>query len=336
MSSLGETLRHERKQRRIDIREIARETRIDARYLSALEKNDLKQLPGGAFDRGFVRTYAEYLGLDPGAMLQAYDQQVAALREAGKLPESGDLVDEIRGSVGHRSLPSGFAWGRWIGASLAVLVLAAVVGSALWKLGPGLIPSATVRPGVLEANRPAGPESAGSTADSDTPDRPRPEAPAHPGTMVPARTAASEPTATGDRESSTPVTAPGRAPTREDEMPAAGLSVADSGVGSHIVDLQLRGRADSFEAGSAVYFWTRIVGGAEGDAIRHVWRHEGKLIGYVPLELGGPHWRTYSQRELPAERTGQWTVEVVDADGRVLAEHRFHCVPAARDAARAR
>lgn len=68
MQSLGTRLRQEREKRHIPLQKIAEETKISARYLEALEADDLSKLPGEFFYRAFVRQYSGYLGLDPEAI----------------------------------------------------------------------------------------------------------------------------------------------------------------------------------------------------------------------------------------------------------------------------
>ena len=72
MSSFGEELRRERELRSISLREVAEATKVNVRYLEAIERNQFDQLPGGVFNRGFVRAYAEFIGVDPEAMVNAY------------------------------------------------------------------------------------------------------------------------------------------------------------------------------------------------------------------------------------------------------------------------
>ena len=81
MGTLGETLRRARLDRGISIEDAARDTRIRARYLEALEAEDLNLLPPSVYTRGFVRTYAEYLGLNPQAMVDLYQPPVRRERE---------------------------------------------------------------------------------------------------------------------------------------------------------------------------------------------------------------------------------------------------------------
>jgi len=63
MASLGQKLRQERERLGIPLADIARETRISARYLEAIETEDTRTLPHDFFYRSFVRQYAEYLGI---------------------------------------------------------------------------------------------------------------------------------------------------------------------------------------------------------------------------------------------------------------------------------
>ena len=108
----------------------------------------------------------------------------------------------------------------------------------------------------------------------------------------------------------------------------ASISVTEYGVGTDVVDHQLQGRADSFREGSSVVFWTRLVGGSEGDVITHVWIHEGAEKVSIDLAIGGSHWRTYSRKTLHRGLTGQWTVEARDEGGNLLASATFTCTAA--------
>jgi cytoskeleton protein RodZ len=62
--TFGESLRREREMRGVTLEEISAATRIATRFLQAIENEDWDQLPGGVFNRGFVRAVARYLGLD--------------------------------------------------------------------------------------------------------------------------------------------------------------------------------------------------------------------------------------------------------------------------------
>ncbi|HUF05308.1 MAG TPA: helix-turn-helix domain-containing protein [Aridibacter sp.] len=79
--SLGEKLRKAREERDISISEVAEQTRISALYLEAIENDDYKPLPGGIFNKGFVKSFAKYVGVDEGEALQEYSR-IAASQEA--------------------------------------------------------------------------------------------------------------------------------------------------------------------------------------------------------------------------------------------------------------
>ncbi|MFQ5776843.1 MAG: helix-turn-helix domain-containing protein [Terriglobia bacterium] len=64
MGTFGENLRRERELRGITLPELASATKINLRTLRALEQDQFDQLPGGVFNRGFVRAVARYMNLD--------------------------------------------------------------------------------------------------------------------------------------------------------------------------------------------------------------------------------------------------------------------------------
>src|SRR4051794_1222065 len=72
---IGETLRETRMRRRIDMTEVEAATKIRAKYLRALENEEWELLPGPTFVKTFLRTYAEYLDLDPRLLVEEYRQR---------------------------------------------------------------------------------------------------------------------------------------------------------------------------------------------------------------------------------------------------------------------
>jgi cytoskeletal protein RodZ len=66
-------LRLGRESRGVPLEEVARETRIRVEYLEAIESGNWAVLPGDVYARGFLRNYATYLGLDPAAVIAAYE-----------------------------------------------------------------------------------------------------------------------------------------------------------------------------------------------------------------------------------------------------------------------
>jgi cytoskeleton protein RodZ len=97
--TFGERLKRERELREVPMEEITMATRIGPRFLEALENEDWDKLPGGVFNRGFVRSIARYLGLDEEAFLAEYDlahnahaqlmeQKHAAQKAENRIPQT--------------------------------------------------------------------------------------------------------------------------------------------------------------------------------------------------------------------------------------------------------
>jgi Helix-turn-helix domain/Domain of unknown function (DUF4115) len=73
VDGLGEFLRRERELRHISLDDVAERTKISRRYLEAIEEERYDRLPGETFVRGFIRSYAQSVGLDPEDTLLIYN-----------------------------------------------------------------------------------------------------------------------------------------------------------------------------------------------------------------------------------------------------------------------
>jgi cytoskeletal protein RodZ len=72
LNKLGEVLRTAREAKGVDLARVERDTKIRARYLSALERGDYRDLPGSVYTKGFLRNYGAYLGLDTEYLVDLY------------------------------------------------------------------------------------------------------------------------------------------------------------------------------------------------------------------------------------------------------------------------
>ena len=106
---------------------------------------------------------------------------------------------------------------------------------------------------------------------------------------------------------------------------ASELTISEHGVGTEVVERELQGRAERFEEGTDVWFWTVVVGAEPGDGLLHVWLQGGEERASVELGVDGSPWRTYSRKTLHPGSVGNWTVEARDRAGRVLARQSFEC-----------
>src|SRR4249919_4147445 len=123
---IGAILREARTRRGVELAEIEAATRIRLKYLRAIEAGDWDALPEGVYARGFIRTYASFLGLDGEQVAARYRQEV----EGGALRP---LAGEAAASSARSRFPRGARRARgltWI-AVAAVIAVAALVLVAL-------------------------------------------------------------------------------------------------------------------------------------------------------------------------------------------------------------
>lgn len=72
METVGELLKREREKQKKTLKEVAKNTKISLKVLEALEKNDFSSLPAATFTQGFIKNYAQELGLEPQRLLAIF------------------------------------------------------------------------------------------------------------------------------------------------------------------------------------------------------------------------------------------------------------------------
>jgi cytoskeletal protein RodZ len=131
VASFGEGVKREREKKKITLDQVSVSTKISARMLRAIEEEKFDQLPGGIFNKAFVRTYARYLGLDEEKTLADY------MAAAGG-PQAAQAEDlELRAMAEQKEKKSrrpqriseNLPWG-WI--AMLLLVTAAAVSVWGW------------------------------------------------------------------------------------------------------------------------------------------------------------------------------------------------------------
>jgi cytoskeletal protein RodZ len=123
-ATIGEQLRLAREGRGIPLREISDQTRISVHYLEAIESNDYKRLPGGIFNRSFVKAYAKYVG---------YDEREAVEGYARFMRDSGEHLDEVTTTPLHSKVYTEAPATRspLLTVVLAIVILAVLTAMAL-------------------------------------------------------------------------------------------------------------------------------------------------------------------------------------------------------------
>jgi len=121
---LGKALTQARTARGLTLTDVERDTRISSKYIKALEEGQLETLPAPVYARAFMRTYAQYLGLNARDFVQR-------LPGAKPEPELPPLPDVTREAGGPLIAPS------WIVAGAIVVLLVAVGVVLFWNRGGG-------------------------------------------------------------------------------------------------------------------------------------------------------------------------------------------------------
>jgi cytoskeleton protein RodZ len=158
---MGTSLREARLRRGLTIADVEGETKIRGKYLTALENEQFDVLPAGAYAKGFLRAYAEFLGLDGDIYLDEYNERFAQEEEPIALSAS-------RGRARGRGV------GSYVARKAALLaVVVGVIAALVWIGG-----RTTDRPD-LAAVPPATP------APADAPQAPAPQSPSAPAEKQP-------------------------------------------------------------------------------------------------------------------------------------------------------
>lgn len=172
MASFGVRLKEEREQRGVTLEEISQSTKIGTRLLQALEEEHFDQLPGGIFNKGFIRAYARFLGLDEEQAIADY------LVASGSLPTEKDKKADGSSETSSFEIEAERSESRLPWGTFAVLLLLAALGFALWGFysrdtskSAGRTSASNRMPATApapDASRPSGPAvTPASTAPTD-------------------------------------------------------------------------------------------------------------------------------------------------------------------------
>jgi len=143
---IGSSLREARTRQGLDFTEMEFRTKVRAKYLRALEAEQFEQLPGHTYIKGFLRTYAESLGMDGQLYVDEYNSRYVAGEEERPL-RTRRVPTQSRRQRQHRESR------LVVVAVTAIFILTALVIAA-WKFGD------TAAPKVQGINIPAGPTAA--------------------------------------------------------------------------------------------------------------------------------------------------------------------------------
>ncbi|MFH0908386.1 MAG: helix-turn-helix domain-containing protein [bacterium] len=141
METIGQTFKAARERKRVSLSQAAARTRIKVQIIEGMERDDFSPIPAPAYAKGFIRMYAELLGLDPVPLVSAYVAEHQGkprpkagrvipapapepVKEAAKEPDAAPATESKTGGI----FPGGMTWQRpalLVGSVLVVIAIAA-------------------------------------------------------------------------------------------------------------------------------------------------------------------------------------------------------------------
>jgi cytoskeleton protein RodZ len=125
---VGDTLREARERRGLELDEVERVTKIRVRHLRAMEADRWELLPGSAYARGFLRTYATCLGLDSAVLMEQYRRRHESAEDA--YPSDEPLLLKDPGSRRPRLAPIGVVLAGLAAVGLGIVVVLGLTGGS--------------------------------------------------------------------------------------------------------------------------------------------------------------------------------------------------------------
>ncbi|MGZ6021373.1 MAG: RodZ domain-containing protein [Rhizomicrobium sp.] len=125
LETVGQDLRAARLRRGDDLATVSKVLKIRKDHLEALEEDRLDALPGRTYAVGFVRSYADYLGLDTAQCVERYKAEIAGRSDSNGTPQV-TVIDEDE----HRRLPQGWKIIATVGVLLMLYGIYYLISSA--------------------------------------------------------------------------------------------------------------------------------------------------------------------------------------------------------------
>jgi cytoskeletal protein RodZ len=125
--TLGERFRAAREARGLSLSDVSDQIRIRSVYLAAIEDENWKAIGAPVYVRGFLRTYARFLGIDPEEAVATFNRAQPSAQQSGQAA----VLEAPDGEPPRRFEVQRGSWLVWVAASVAVLLIAFVVYNEL-------------------------------------------------------------------------------------------------------------------------------------------------------------------------------------------------------------
>ena len=344
MQTLGDFLRKGRESQNISLSDVADYTKISKLYLDCLEKDEFTKIPAEPYVKGYISSFAAYVGVDEHEALQLYDSNQVKTDDAQATYST--IPEEIS-----RPTPLLFPLNRktWLAAAILIPILLAIGGYYLFfqnhieasvdlnlqeqpiRTQPSIAlkekpdpPQKGQYKNYLQPEKPVG----GGKISENKPaainvEPPIPQIPVIPASQQPEQSA-------NDAVLNPPIQTSTQSQTvvdfGENQMRFENnLKVQDAVAGIGIKDRVPLGIGDLFDWSlNRIYIWTRIKCKNPPSSIKHTYYFKEKKIGDITLKIRSTNWRTWSYKTLADKRyIGPWRVDITSIDGKLLKRIRF-------------
>ena len=338
MQTVGSYLKSSREAKNISLSDISQHTKISKWYLDCLEKDELKDIPGGPYIKGYISSYAEFVGIDEDEALKRYDSSN---------PKS-DLTNQDDTSIGNNSIfqsrtfISKKIWLLSLTLIVTILLLAVIYhfifqGSEDAKLqkiykNPEQNEFQTSSNQMTELT-PEGSKLIQTNAviqKTAPPKNLEGVANAVPEPII--KLQATEEISKSQEELETLNTETPHLNTESlsqeiQIQPNAedGIKVVKAVAGEEIQDRNPINTGNSFQwSKGKVYIWSMIDCTNPPLSIKHIYYFNEQKVNEVSLSVKSQHWRTWSYKTISDKQyIGQWRVDITSAAGKVLETIQF-------------
>ena len=317
MQSFGTYLKERRESKNVSLKDISCVTYITERYLDLIEKDEFKKVPGGAYIRGYISSYASFIGIDSHETLERFDSFRREKYEAEYKQEELSKEKVKRNPIMFLSNK-----GKWVIICSTILIL--------MTLGAINLLSRDDKEALVVADfhsddgkelqinddiRSKDPQSLETTSYSmsheETKNLPKEIEYIDNKRLQEVSLLNNQyPEAKKPPKSSVLTSLP---------------KVLKTAVCTDVKEKNPFGKAYSVQwATDRVYVWNLIECEPGLSSIRHIYYFKGKRVSDIALDIRSSRWRTWSYKALSDKRfIGTWRVDITSADGKLLESVQF-------------
>ena len=357
MQTIGNYLKSGREARNIRLSEVARSTKISKWYLDCLEKDEFDKIPGGPYIKGYIASYASFIGIEEDEILKRYDS--LQINSA----DDNEISDHLpQDKKRQKLLGVSFSKKRLLILSMVVLVaLAFGLNHFFFQNQPQIAaqlsneqdsnmqsaPASQLKPvenGLAPHDNPGQSSELINSAKNNEPGSQKKmegQDIHFPKTTDKAPAIRKVPSSSEKKDLKGPVVSQAKTTLAQDttgtidrkleatpayQIPDAqsqavnNLRVIRAVAAGNILNKDPAELRDTFPwSMEKVYIWTMIECEQPPSAIRHIYYFKGQKVNDIVLKIKSPRWRTWSYKTLLEKRwIGQWRVDITSDEGKLL------------------